>query len=205
MNRTDIINFYVDKFVECAYLEVGVGNLSANFTKIRAANKFCVDPCTQGATYKMKSNDFFLNNQRKYDVIFIDGDHRAIQVIEDIRNALKFITQRGIILLHDCNPLLETHQRDEIVEAHWNGSVWKAILFYRMTEPNISIQTVNIDEGIGIIKPFAQQQLFTPRLSVSLDPNEFCTFFTFDFLHEHRQNILNLLTVEEWRAMESNG
>jgi len=123
MNRTDIINFYVDKFVECAYLEVGVGNLSANFTKIRAANKFCVDPCTQGATYKMKSNDFFLNNQRKYDVIFIDGDHRAIQVIEDIRNALKFITQRGIILLHDCNPLLETHQRDEIVEAHWNGSV----------------------------------------------------------------------------------
>jgi hypothetical protein len=209
MNRTDIINFYTAKFTECAYLEVGVGNLSANFVKIKAADKSCVDPCTQDATYKMKSDDFFFNNRRKYDVIFIDGDHRAIQVIEDIHNALNCITAHGIILLHDCNPLLEIHQRDEIVEAHWNGSVWKAVLFYRMMMPSINIQTVDVDEGIGIIKPFMTQQLFMPDMSAPFEPdfffepNFFCAHFNFDFLNKYRRDILNLITVEEWKAMEN--
>lgn len=203
MNRTDIINFYTAKFPECSYLEVGVGNLSANFSKINATSKICVDPRTKDATYVTTSDDFFAANKNKYDVIFIDGDHRAVQVIKDINNALKSISPNGIILLHDCNPLLEVHQREDIVVSHWNGSVWKAILFYRMTEPNISIQTIDTDEGIGIIKPFGKQQLFTLDGEISFEHDAFSKYFDFNFLSLHRQSILNLLTTDEWIAAEA--
>ena len=53
----------------------------------------------------MTSNDFFKNNNKQYDVIFIDGDHCAQQVRQDIFNALNALSPQGIILLHDVFPL----------------------------------------------------------------------------------------------------
>ena len=80
----------------------------------------------------------------------------------------------------------------------------KAILFYRMIDPNVSIQTVDLDEGIGIIKPFSKQHLFTTDKTVQFEPNIFCASFDFNFLCEHRRDILNLLTVEEWKKTENS-
>ena len=63
----------------------------------------CVDP-VMGGTHRMTSNDFFKNNNKQYDVIFIDGDHCAQQVRQDIFNALDALSPQGIILLHDVFP-----------------------------------------------------------------------------------------------------
>jgi len=191
MNRTDIINFYVEQKKDCYYLEIGVGNKSANFNKIKTFFKDAVDPVNP-CNYLMTSDKFFENNNLKYDVIFIDGDHKANQVIKDIENSLKSLNENGIILLHDCNPLEELHQTEQISVSHWNGSVWKAILFYRINNPNLFICTVDVDEGIGIIKPNQKQELFKC--------NE--TVFDFNFLCKYRKEILNLITVEDWKKME---
>jgi len=190
MNRTDIINFYTERKQDCHYLEIGIGHPSANFSKIKAAYKDAVDPVNP-CNYPMKSDAFFINNTQKYDVVFIDGDHKAVQVIKDVINSLKCLDAEGIILLHDCNPQLEIHQTENISTQHWNGSVWKAILHFRQNDPDLFICTVDIDEGIGIIKPNKKQDLF--KCDEPID---------FSLLCKYRKQILNLMTIEEWQDLE---
>ena len=54
-----------------------------------------------------------LSRDVKFDLIFIDGLHLANQVQKDIENSLKFIKDEGFIVLHDCNPPSEYHQRED--------------------------------------------------------------------------------------------
>jgi len=53
--------------------------------------------------YEMTSDDFFLKykDQKKFDFIYIDGDHRYSQQIRDYTNALKFLKSGGIVGGHD--------------------------------------------------------------------------------------------------------
>ena len=51
--------------------------------------------------YKNTSNEFFLNNKEKYDVIYIDGWHEAPQVYEDINNSWNCLNENGIIICDD--------------------------------------------------------------------------------------------------------
>tara|TARA_B110000003_G_scaffold144517_1_gene145591 strand:- start:138 stop:860 length:723 start_codon:yes stop_codon:yes gene_type:complete len=51
--------------------------------------------------YKNTSDEFFLNNKEKYDVIYIDGWHEAPQVYEDINNSWNCLNENGIIICDD--------------------------------------------------------------------------------------------------------
>ena len=57
-----------------------------------------IDP-VEGGTHKMTSDEFFYNNNDKFDIIFIDGLHQYEQVIKDVKNSLNCLTKNGII---DC-------------------------------------------------------------------------------------------------------
>jgi len=83
---------------------------------------------------------------------------------------------------------------EHVVVNHWNGSVWKAILSCRRTMENISLCTIDIDEGIGVIKPNGRQKLLK---CADKDVN-------FNFLCKRRKEILNLVTIEEWKRAENN-
>jgi len=48
------------------------------------------------------SDDYFLKNEgKKFDLIYIDGDHRYSQQMRDYTNALNFVKENGIIGGHD--------------------------------------------------------------------------------------------------------
>jgi predicted O-methyltransferase YrrM len=47
---------------------------------------------------------YFENCQTKFDFIFLDGDHSALTVYQEIPLALKSLNSNGIILLHDYYP-----------------------------------------------------------------------------------------------------
>ena len=51
--------------------------------------------------FKMNSNEFFLSNSKKYDLIFVDGDHSSIQVEIDINNSWKILNNGGYLILDD--------------------------------------------------------------------------------------------------------
>ncbi|UCH85039.1 MAG: class I SAM-dependent methyltransferase [Candidatus Latescibacterota bacterium] len=53
--------------------------------------------------------------QRKFDFIFLDGDHRAQTVYQEIPAALRSLNENGVILLHDYYPGLKPLWPDGLV------------------------------------------------------------------------------------------
>lgn len=53
---------------------------------------------------KTSTNQFFLNNTRIFDVIFIDANHNYNNVLEDFKNSMKILETDGIVFMHDSYP-----------------------------------------------------------------------------------------------------
>ena len=52
-------------------------------------------------TFKGTSDNFFLNHEEKYDVIYVDGSHEADQVYKDIKNSWDILNINGILICDD--------------------------------------------------------------------------------------------------------
>jgi predicted O-methyltransferase YrrM len=53
--------------------------------------------------FNQSTDEFFLNNKRKYDCIFIDADHSYEGVTKDYLNSLEFVKKDGYLIFHDIN------------------------------------------------------------------------------------------------------
>ena len=51
--------------------------------------------------FKMKSDDFFKNNNVSFDLIFVDGSHEYKQVLEDLKNSFKNLNLNGFLFIDD--------------------------------------------------------------------------------------------------------
>jgi len=150
----------------------------------------------------MTSDEFFAHwksdIKSPYDVIFIDGIHRAEQVARDIENALEMTPSNGIIILHDCNPphhefARERYDRDGVARGFWNGTTWKASWGFFFNGP-MELRVVDTDWGVGIIdksKPKAPQVMQNP-------------FFEFDEFTSLKRNMGYLVSWEDAKAWLSN-
>lgn len=131
------------------YLEIGCSSDDC-FKAITAESKIGVDPF-HGGTHRMTSDDFFASNDKKFDIIFIDGLHQYEQVRKDMLNSVEVLNDNGVILVHDCLPLNYKAQLPFPPGGDWNGDVWKAFVEMR-TLDNIDSAVSLIDHGVGIIK-----------------------------------------------------
>ena len=192
MNRTKIINYFINKRNYLNYLEIGLGKrVRNNFSKVKAPNKISVDPDpTLNPTFRITSDQFFKENSQKFDLIFIDGLHEASQVTKDIQNSLMHLNEDGVIVLHDCNPIKEIHQRVPQETAVWNGNVWKAWVKYITTSPYLCL-TVNTDQGCGIID--------TTQLASSTQKFNIPDNLTYTQLDLNREKWLQLISEERFK------
>lgn len=147
--RWDLIKYLINKNNYKNYLEIGCDQ-NQLFSKIEIENKTGVDP-ESGGNIKTTSDDFFLNNTGKFNIIFIDGLHMYEQVKKDIINSVNCLNDDGIVLVHDCMPDSMAKQAVPRFKMKWNGYVWKAIVDLRQNK-DLDIYTCEMDEGIGIIK-----------------------------------------------------
>ena len=147
-SRFEIIQNIITQQKYNNYLEIGCDR-NENFSKINIQNKVGIDPI-RGGTLRMTSDDFFKNNIKKFDLIFLDGLHTYEQTIKDIDNSLKILNERGVILIHDCLPKKIWNQIVPRMYGHWNGDVWKAIVHSR-TYNYADTYTCVADHGLGII------------------------------------------------------
>ena len=147
--RWDLIDYLNNKYSFSSYLEIGC-NDDELFSRIKIKNKIGIDPVI-GGNMKITSDDFFLQNNLKFDCVFIDGLHIYDQVKRDILNSSKFLNENGFILVHDCLPKSLSSQAVPRYKLTWNGDVWKAIVDLRR-DPNLEIFTCLADEGISIIQ-----------------------------------------------------
>jgi hypothetical protein len=161
--RTDVLNLLVERFGYQTYLEIGLRSVNRNLGRVRCPIKHSVDPDPFAkATFVMPSDAFFASHEASYDIIFIDGLHTEEQVDRDIAAALERLNAGGTIVLHDCNPPTEWHQRPQKAakgDEEWNGAVWRSYAKLRMTRSDLFQCVVDVDYGVGIIRR-GRQDLF---------------------------------------------
>ena len=146
--RWDLIKYLIEKKGYTSYLEIGCDQ-NQLFSKVIIDNKVGVDPVS-GGNIRKTSDDFFKENNSRFDIVFIDGLHTYEQVKRDILNSINFLEEDGIILVHDCMPDSLGKQAVPRYKMQWNGDVWKAIVDLRQME-DLDIYTCEMDQGIGII------------------------------------------------------
>ncbi len=147
-SRMTVTQGIIDQKEYKTYLEIGTFD-DELFSFIKCETKIGIDPFS-GGTHRMTSDEFFLNNNMKFDCIFIDGLHHYEQVIKDIENSINILSSDGIILMHDCLPVSLVAQSIPRTEMNWNGDVWKAFVEQR-TKNFLDCYTCYADHGIGII------------------------------------------------------
>ena len=176
------------------FLEIGVQNGICG-SRVQAADKWGVDPeHTSRAKphyrklFRQTSDAFFarLDPSERFDVILVDGLHHADQVLRDVDNALRHLTEGGTIVMHDCNPLTELAQRVPRATGIWNGDCWKAMVALRARD-DISAFTINSDHGIGIVRKGRNPRPITVPHGLS-----------FDHLERDRANLLGLTDPADW-------
>jgi hypothetical protein len=173
------------------YLEIGCDN-DENFSQVDIENKIGIDPL-KGGTLRMTSDQFFKNNKKNFDMIFLDGLHTYEQTIKDIDNSLKVLNNKGVILIHDCLPKKIWNQIVPRIYGHWNGDVWKAIVHSR-TYDYAETYTCTADHGLGII--FKRKN----KNRLKLETNNMKNLRFSDYFNNHKK-FMNLISYEDLKKI----
>ena len=188
--RWDLIKYLINKYNYIDYLEIGCDQ-DQLFSKIDIQNKVGVDPVS-GGNLRKTSDEFFKANNKKFDLVFIDGLHTYEQVKKDIMNSLDCLKENGVVLVHDCMPDCMSKQAVPRYRMTWNGDVWKAIVDLRHNS-DLNIYTCEIDQGIGIIK----KEKNTSILKVDKKIKD----LKFKDYYENYNKYLRVININEFKKM----
>ena len=217
MDRIKLIQLLMKQKGLTNYLEIGVFNGHV-FFKIKSKFKIAVDPEFRfdflrktgkiflnpynlyNKYYSKTSDDFFkqdapgLFEQKKIQLAFIDGMHEYEFSLRDVENCLDYLTDDGVIILHDCNPQTETAggSFEEWAKngyiGTWNGDVWKAILHLQSLRNDINVFVLDCDHGLGIVTRGKPEN----KLNYSLEE---IRGFNYESFSKNREQWLNLKTA----------
>lgn len=192
MQRYELINLIARQIRARSYLEIGVQR-GVCFSQIEVPYKVGVDPDpTSAATVKMTSDMFFLSNQERFDLVFIDGLHLNEQVRMDILNTTSVLNPGGVVVIHDCDPPNERAGGREMCGGVWCGDVWWEWSRFRQDSTGMSF-TVDTDLGCGVIYP--RRESMVPLAFPGKAPVDWQDF------QAHRAEWLGLVTVEQARRI----
>lgn len=200
MYRTNVITTLVTRFNYKSYLELGLRDPDSVFNHIPCKTKHSVDINIDKATFKMSTNDFFqqLNNSElnlskdfKWDVIFIDANHLADFVKNDMDNSLLHLNDDGIIITHDTLP----PDFDSQLEDRRSQTAWKVIPYILKSRPDLHVCTISeVDGGLGIIK----KNKIKKRLLLDNSYNIFYEYYLMNSNRKISQNHIEFEKLFDW-------
>tara|TARA_B100000780_G_scaffold22170_1_gene14252 strand:- start:2135 stop:2845 length:711 start_codon:yes stop_codon:yes gene_type:complete len=163
-NRISLISSGVSNILKhkkyCNYLEIGCDdNFVFNSIGLPIKFKTGVDP-SKGGNYKIKSDDFFKINKKKFDVIFIDGLHHYDQCQRDVINALNCLHKNGFLFIHDLLPLDWRMELVPRIQGRWNGDVWKVGLELAKSK-ELKFFIADMDSGVGFLQKTKDRFTYT--------------------------------------------
>ena len=160
--RGTFIKEVVEKYNFKSYLEIGLSHNPLSPYRLITDEK--VDKCSidldksTKPDYCMKSVDFFneIRNNKdhkyhgfKWDVIFVDGDHQSDVVYKDILDSYEFLSEDGIMLLHDVlpenhyrcleNPMVLDYNNSRLAIGLALNDAWKVIPYILKNNSNMNI------------------------------------------------------------------
>ena len=127
---------------------------------------------------------------RKYDLIFLDGVHTRRQSSEDLREGLERLTPRGCLVVHDCNPPSEAYTGDVPGQGLWCGEVYRAFCELRAERGHeLAACVVDTDYGCGIVERTPGDAGAAEQLRPPVDFEDFAA---------RRTELLNLISPAEF-------
>ena len=186
MKRFEIINS-VPNIEEKSYLEIGTG-AGLTFLKIKARNKIGIDIQPYDFALTTSSDKYFDGHPRKFDIIFIDADHRCESVLRDFNNSILHLNPRGIIFVHDLFP----PNRQHIVPSLC-GDGFKILLL--LLDDNTEFFCFKEDFGFTL---FLQPQV------ISLEKFQLYKNKTYDDLMENKSRMNFVSGLEMVRILKEN-
>lgn len=150
-NKSEIINRLIKENNFDSYLELGFQD-GENFNLIDCENKMSVD-----VNGKADFNDgdlaFFEQNKNTFDCVFIDSLHECKHVRKVISESLKCLSENGVIILHDTIPHSKEMQEVPRNTKEWTGDVWRAVVGFIESYPDVNVVTYRADYGLTVIYP----------------------------------------------------
>ncbi len=197
--RLEVIQKIFNKIKGKTYVEVGV-RFGCVFLRMNASRKIGIDPQFQipllkklaffkgffrNEYFEKTSDDFFVQDAKEFekgkiDVAFIDGWHTYDQSLKDFKNCLNHLSDKGVIILHDCNPTTP-----EMASEKSAWEVWKTIVYIRSNYKDLNAFVLDRDYGMGITLKGPQENM------LSYTPEEIKNM-TYADLEKNRKNLLNL-------------
>lgn len=211
MDHLQIINHLIKTYGLKSYLEIGVYD-GENYNGVCCDDKECCDPCVCDVhvncdvTYKTTSDEMFeqMPEDKKYDIIFIDGMHDESFVDRDIMNALKHLNENGLICLHDTFPTskeatakYDTYSDDR---GTWCGDVFKSVV--KLAQTNLTYCTVNNgDFGLTIIGYSDNPNINLRELTTDLEYDDI--FSSWETTTELGRCLLHEIPVADFKILFS--
>ena len=133
-----------------SYLELGL-YAGKTFKEVKAKEKFSVDinpDLPIKPTHLMTTDVFFAQNKRRFDVIFVDADHKVEQVVKDVANAMAVCDK--MLFIHDLYPD-NTEQACE--DGNWAGDGYKMLAYWLVHCPVQNFRILHFDSGLTVVKP----------------------------------------------------
>src|SRR6056297_663016 len=150
--RTRIIQDLINLNNARTYIEIGVREGDV-FKNIDVSRKIAVDVERRAGMKELADNEApQLFDTDKIDIAFIDGYHEFFQVLRDFQNTEKFISEKGIIVMHDCNPVAKKTEATR--GGLWSGDAWKAAYYINHHRSDLNFFTLNCDYGLGVVYGF---------------------------------------------------
>lgn len=124
-----------------SYLELGTWD-GANFRKVECQDKVSVDINGKG-TFTGTTDEFFSQNKRRFDVVFIDANHDIDYVVRDWNNSIA-IADRAVVL-HDMVPPTRRH-------THTTECSSSFLLANYFIDNGIEFRALNHDCGLTVVR-----------------------------------------------------
>lgn len=108
--------------------------------------------------FRGKTTDFLKrhNKNEKFDLVFIDADHKHKSSMKDFEMVLPLVNDNGIILLHDTYPT-----REELLSTKYCGDSYKTADRIRKEYSKVcEICTLPFYYGVSIVRKLDRQLLW---------------------------------------------
>jgi len=103
--------------------------------------------------FHMSTDEFIKNNDRYFDLVFIDACHSHEQSLKDFLGISSFVNDNGLILLHDTYP-----RNTNMLQFDRCGEVYRTAWYIRQNmRENFEIVTLPFYHGISIVRKCNKQ------------------------------------------------
>ena len=181
-----LINDLISDLNYKSYLELGV-SVGESWKLISCENKIGVDNNINVANefdgvIHATTDDYFLNNKDKFDLIYIDALHEKNQVYKDFKNSFNVLNDSGVIIFHDVNPF-------DISQTHFNnsGDVFELWIELAKTYKVYIIKNEYDGDSVGIFIKSENSKFIDIEIKD----------YTYQFFSENREDFISYLNYEE--------